>query len=195
MEAPSLSPAKTTAGLLPPARSTRQPVLERAPPRALLAGGATTDLMPSSPTNPHRRCPSPATRLRPSGAGVNRAHRRSPRPDLEAGRPDMATPSPVTGAVESPTAVAAESPTTAPSPQSRHPAAVIATPAPGRDGAEGDGPAAAIPGRRLALPALSFGGGEAGRRDEEGRQRLGFRPRASVRGRHDGSLSQPLLTA
>uniref|UniRef100_A0A0D9YSN7 Uncharacterized protein n=1 Tax=Oryza glumipatula TaxID=40148 RepID=A0A0D9YSN7_9ORYZ len=57
MEAPSPSPAKTAAGLLPPARSTRQPALERAPPRAQLAGGVTTDPMPSSPTNPHRRCP------------------------------------------------------------------------------------------------------------------------------------------
>nr|BAD88294.1 hypothetical protein [Oryza sativa Japonica Group] len=65
-----------------------------------------------------------------------------------------------------------------PSPRPRRPAAIVATPAPERGGAEEDGPATAIPTRRPALPATSSGGGEARRKEEEEgrRRRLGFRP-------------------
>ncbi|BAT01384.1 Os07g0463800, partial [Oryza sativa Japonica Group] len=133
----------------------------------------------------------------PEGAGIDRA-RHWPRvvtPARSGGA--TGTGDAIAGAARSPTAAPpmpqrAPPPRrrrdiTVPPPRPRRPAAIVATPAPGRDGAKRDGPAAAIPARRPELPATSSGGGEARRREGEGRRWLGFRPRAAARGRREGT--------
>uniref|UniRef100_A0A0E0Q4R4 KIB1-4 beta-propeller domain-containing protein n=1 Tax=Oryza rufipogon TaxID=4529 RepID=A0A0E0Q4R4_ORYRU len=208
MEAPSPSPAKAAVGRQPGqdhaaagarARSARAPLdnrtSRRQPESRRQPGSVVADETAPELLRPR----APASTKTVAGRAETRRHAAVVTP----ARSGEATGSgdALDGAAQSPTA-APPSPQGAPPPRRRRdlavppprprrPAAIVATPAPGRDGAEGDGPAAAIPARRPALPATSSSGGEAGRREEEGRRWLGFRPRAAARGRCEGRVLPP----